>query len=121
MGVDEELDDVGMTLGGRPHERGLVMLALAGVHVGAAGEERFHRSEVARPGAGHQHRLAFFDDGISIESAKALSFKAKTDITTEGNNISSKAQMSFKAEGTSGIELKSSATAVLKGSLVQIN
>jgi Rhs element Vgr protein len=70
---------------------------------------------------GNGNKIVLNDVGISIESAKAISFKAKTDITTEGNNISSKAQMSLKAEGTAGIELKSSATAVLKGSLVQIN
>jgi len=70
---------------------------------------------------GNGNKIVLNSDGISIESAKAISLKAKTDITIEGNNISSKAQMSFTAEGTSGIELKSSATAVLKGSLVQIN
>ena len=70
---------------------------------------------------GNGNKIVLNSDGISIESAKAISLKAQTDITVEGNNISSKAQMSFTAEGTSGIELKSSATAVLKGSLVQIN
>jgi len=67
------------------------------------------------------NKIVMNDDGITIQSAKAISLKANTDITLEGSNISSKAQMNFTAEGSAGIELKSSATAVLKGSLVQIN
>jgi uncharacterized protein involved in type VI secretion and phage assembly len=70
---------------------------------------------------GNGNKIVLNSDGISIESAKAISLKANTDITIEGNNVSSKAQMSFTAEGNSGLELKSSATTVLKGSLVQIN
>jgi Rhs element Vgr protein len=70
---------------------------------------------------GNGNKIVMNSDGISIESGQKLSLKANSDITIEGGNISSKAQMSFTAEGNSGIELKSSATAVLKGSLVQIN
>jgi len=39
----------------------------------------------------------------------------------QGENITNTAQASFKADGTAGIELTSSAIAKLKGSLVQIN
>jgi Rhs element Vgr protein len=67
------------------------------------------------------NKIVLDDNGITIQSSKAISLKANTDITLDGNNISGKAQMNFNAEGTAGINLKSSAVAVLKGSLVQIN
>lgn len=70
---------------------------------------------------GNGNKILLNDDGITIESQKKINLKSSDDIAVEGNNISSKAQMSFKAEGSAGLELKSSATAVLKGSLVQIN
>ncbi|GAA3511939.1 hypothetical protein GCM10022393_27060 [Aquimarina addita] len=60
-------------------------------------------------------------DGISLESGGDITLKATGDVTIEGNNIEAKANMNFKAEGSAGIEVSSSATAVLKGSLVQIN
>ena len=51
--------------------------------------------------------------GIEIESAGALSLKAKTDLKAEGVNV--------KAAGSAKIELTSSGQAVLKGSIVNIN
>jgi Rhs element Vgr protein len=60
-------------------------------------------------------------DGITIESGKDLKIKAAGDITVEGMNIEQSASVQFKAEGSAGIEVSSSATAVLKGALVQIN
>ena len=60
-------------------------------------------------------------DGITIESKKKIILKTVDDIEVEGKNISHTAQASFKADGTAGIELTSSAIAKLKGSLVQIN
>jgi Rhs element Vgr protein len=77
--------------------------------------------KVIRLADGNGNKIVLNDDGISIESGKALSLKAGTDITIQGNNISSKAQMSWKAEGSTGLELNSSAIAKLKGSIVQIN
>ena len=62
------------------------------------------------------------DKGIQIESASKMIIKASSgDIETEGLNIKQKAKAQFKAEGSGGIELSSSAIAKLKGSLVQIN
>lgn len=58
---------------------------------------------------------------ITLKSAGDLSIEATGDINLEGNNINQKANMSFKAEGASGAELSSSASAVIKGSIVQIN
>ena len=61
-------------------------------------------------------------DGITLESAKKIMFKASSgDIEVEGINIKQKAQAEFKAEGSAGVEVSSSAIAKLKGSLVQIN
>lgn len=60
-------------------------------------------------------------DGITLESGADVIIKASGDVKIEGTNVEAKANASFKAEGTSGAELSSSATAVLKGSLVQIN
>lgn len=60
-------------------------------------------------------------DGITIESAKDINIKATGDVNIEGININAKANAEFKAEGAAGAELSTSAIAVLKGSLVQIN
>ena len=78
-------------------------------------------SKVIQLQDGNGNKIVLDDNGITIQSSKKISLKTKDDISMEGNNISSKAQMSFTAEGSTGLELKSSATAVLKGSLVQIN
>jgi len=67
------------------------------------------------------NRIILDNNGIVIESAKALNLKATTDITIEGNNINIKANAAFKAEGASGAEVSTSGSAVLKGSIVQIN
>jgi len=60
-------------------------------------------------------------DGISIESGSDINIKATGDVNIEGVNINAKASANFKAEGSAGVEVSSSATAILKGSLVQIN
>ena len=60
-------------------------------------------------------------DGITIKSKKKIILKTKDDIEIEGKDIKNTAKASFKADGTAGIELTSSAIAKLKGSLVQIN
>jgi Rhs element Vgr protein len=70
---------------------------------------------------GNGNKITIDSNGITIKSASALSLQASNDVSVKGNNISLNAQMSFSAQGNTGIELKSSATAVLKGSLVQIN
>ena len=60
-------------------------------------------------------------DGITMDSGADVIIKASGDVTIEGTNISAKANAEFKAEGSAGAELSTSAIAVLKGSLVQIN
>jgi len=61
-------------------------------------------------------------NGITIESAKEINYKASTDLKVEsGTNLELKAGAQFKAEGSAGAEVSTSAVAVVKGSLVQIN
>jgi Rhs element Vgr protein len=69
----------------------------------------------------HNNKLILNADGITLESGKDIILKATGDISVEGVNIEQSAQAQFKAEGTAGIEVSSSANAVLKGAMVQIN
>ncbi|MEM7659223.1 MAG: type VI secretion system tip protein VgrG, partial [Bacteroidota bacterium] len=67
--------------------------------------------------------------GITLKSAKDLileaqgkvTVKATQDLSLEGMNVNAKASAQFKATGNGGAEVSTSAVAVLKGSLVQIN
>jgi Rhs element Vgr protein len=61
------------------------------------------------------------DSGITLKSAKDIVLKASGDLKVDGTNVTFAAQSSFKAEGQSGADLKSSGTLTIKGSLVQIN
>lgn len=73
--------------------------------------------------------LTMNDSGISIKSPKditleatgKLTLKATGDTNIEGLNVNVKANAQFKAQGNAGAEVSTSAIAVLKGSLVQIN
>ena len=65
--------------------------------------------------------LTMDSSGIAMESAGDINIKATGDVNIEGSNVNAKANIQFKAEGSAGVEVSSSATAVLKGSLVQIN
>ena len=67
------------------------------------------------------NKIILNSKGITIESKKKIILKTNDDIEVNGKNIKNKAQASFKADGSAGIELTSSAIAKLKGSLVQIN
>jgi Rhs element Vgr protein len=69
----------------------------------------------------HNNKIIMDKDGITIESGKDIILKATGDVSIEGVNIEQSAQAQFKAEGTAGIEVSSSANAVLKGAMVQIN
>lgn len=61
------------------------------------------------------------DSGITLNSPKDINIKATGDVNIEGTNVSIAANANFKAEGSAGAEVSTSAVAVLKGSLVQIN
>ena len=61
------------------------------------------------------------DSGIAIESCSDFSIKATGDCNIDATNVNIKANAEFKAEGNAGAEVSTSAIAVIKGSLVQIN
>ncbi|MBN1209711.1 MAG: type VI secretion system tip protein VgrG [Myxococcaceae bacterium] len=67
------------------------------------------------------NKVQLSPDGIVIESAGTLTLKAAGDVSVEGVNVNVKASAQLKAEGSGGAEVSTSAVAVLKGSLVQIN
>lgn len=70
----------------------------------------------------NSNKITLDGDGIIIESGGNLELKATKEIKIDGMmDLKLKAGANFKAEGTTGAELSSSAVAVLKGSLVQIN
>ncbi|WOD42836.1 type VI secretion system tip protein VgrG [Hwangdonia lutea] len=69
----------------------------------------------------NSNTLTLDSSGIAMESAGDIQIKASGDVNIEGSNVNAKANIQFKAEGSAGVEMSSSATAVLKGSLVQIN
>lgn len=60
-------------------------------------------------------------NGISMESAGEIKIKATKDLSLEGMNVNIKASAQLKAEGSAGAEISSSASTVVKGSIVQIN
>lgn len=68
------------------------------------------------------NKLTLNADGVTIESAKDIVFKAASgDLKMEALNVTAKAQMNFKAEGSAGAELSASGQTVIKGAIVQIN
>lgn len=69
----------------------------------------------------NSNKITIDDSGISMESPKDINIKASGDVNIEGTNVNVKASANFKAEGSAGAEVSTSAVAVLKGSLVQIN
>lgn len=69
----------------------------------------------------NRNTVTLNSDGILAESGKDFIIKATGDVKIDGTNIELKAKANFKAEGNAGAELSTSAVAVLKGSLVQIN
>jgi Rhs element Vgr protein len=69
----------------------------------------------------NDNRISMDSSGISIESTGDINIKASGDVNVESTNTSVSASAQFKAEGSAGAEVSTSATAVVKGSLVQIN
>lgn len=69
----------------------------------------------------HSNIITMDSSGIIIESAGDIGIKATGDVNIEGMNVGITANAEFKAEGSAGAEVSTSAIAVLKGSLVQIN
>jgi uncharacterized protein involved in type VI secretion and phage assembly len=69
----------------------------------------------------NSNSITMDQDGIKIESAKALELKAATDFKAEGLNSTIKGSSQLKAEGGSAAEFSSSGSTSVKGSIVQIN
>jgi len=69
----------------------------------------------------NSNKITMNTDGITMESGKDIIMKATGDVKVEGINVSLKASAQFKGEGSAGAEISTSAVAILKGSMVQIN
>ncbi|MEB3357915.1 MAG: type VI secretion system tip protein VgrG [Synechococcales bacterium] len=77
----------------------------------------------------HSNTVTLNSSGIELKSSKDIvleatgkvTIKATQDASLEGMNVNVKANSQFKAQGNAGAEVSTSAIAVLKGSLVQIN
>lgn len=68
------------------------------------------------------NKLELTPDGINLQSDKAISIKAGTELKLEaGTSLEGSAGSDLKLEGSAGAELSSSATTKVSGSAVQIN
>lgn len=67
------------------------------------------------------NKIEMTSDGITIESSGDINIKASGAANIESADANVKASGQFKAEGSSGAEVSSGGTTVVKGSLVQIN
>ncbi|MEO7312796.1 MAG: type VI secretion system tip protein VgrG [Chitinophagaceae bacterium] len=69
----------------------------------------------------HGNKILMNADGITIESAKALTLKAATDWKGEGLNVALKGSSACKIEGSASTELSSGGATTVKGTVVNIN
>jgi Rhs element Vgr protein len=70
----------------------------------------------------HNNKIQMGADGITVESAKDISFKTSGgNFKIEANNIELKANVKLTAKGGATAELQSSGQTVVKGSIVSIN
>ncbi len=76
----------------------------------------------------NNNKITLDNNGITIESAKDLTFKATADVKVSGANTELTAQTSFKASGAGTAEVSGAQTkingdamTVIKGGMVQIN
>ncbi len=70
----------------------------------------------------NNNKIQLDASGITIESAKDISFKTVGgDFKIAANNIKNEANMQFSANGNAGAELQSAGQTVVKGSIVSIN
>ena len=67
------------------------------------------------------NKITMDSAGIALESPKDITIKATGDVKIDGMNVTITANAQFKASGSGGAELSSSAIAKIQGSLVQIN
>ncbi|MBO4843633.1 MAG: type VI secretion system tip protein VgrG [Bacteroidales bacterium] len=67
------------------------------------------------------NKVTLDQNGISLESAKDVSIKAKGDVNVEGVDINLKANAQLVAKGSASSEISSGGNTVVKGAVVQIN
>lgn len=67
------------------------------------------------------NKIEMTSDGITIDSPGDINITAAGDCNIEASNCKLVASAEFKAEGSAGAEMTSSAIAKIEGSLVQIN
>ena len=67
------------------------------------------------------NKIVMNDSGIEITSSKDFKVKASGDIKLEGTNAEIAANAQYKASGSAGAEMSSSAVTNVKGSMVNIN
>lgn len=67
------------------------------------------------------NKIMLNSDGITLDSAKDLTLKAKGEIKIEGLNVKIDAQGQAEVSGSGSAKLESSGQTVVKGSLVTIN
>ncbi|MFH1373534.1 MAG: type VI secretion system tip protein VgrG [bacterium] len=68
------------------------------------------------------NKIEMTSDGILIESSKAVTLKAATEVELEsGTLFTAKGGTDLKLQGTSGAEISSTAITKVKGSMVQLN
>jgi len=61
------------------------------------------------------------DMNINLQAKSNISIKADANVELQGLNVKHKANAQFSAFGNAGAELKTSAIAIIQGSLVKIN
>lgn len=69
----------------------------------------------------NSNKIVMNADGITIEAAKAVTIKAGTDLKLQAMNAELKADASGKLSGSGSMEVSSSGSTTVKGSIVQIN
>jgi Rhs element Vgr protein len=70
----------------------------------------------------NSNTITMDSEGITVESQKAITLKAGTELKLEsGTGFSAKGGTELKLEGSASAEISSSATTTVKGSIVQIN
>lgn len=67
------------------------------------------------------NKIILDSNGITLDSAKDLIFKAAQNVTLEGVSVSHKAQSELSLEGQGKAQLSASGEVVIRGSFVRIN
>ncbi|MFN0175737.1 MAG: type VI secretion system tip protein VgrG [Saprospiraceae bacterium] len=69
----------------------------------------------------HGNKIVLDKSGITLESTKDITLKAKNNLVLEGNQLEAKAKTKASMNGNASTEVKSGGTLTIKGAMVQIN